>query len=289
VISLVVISKDEPALDATLTALAAQGRAARVPFELLVIDASARRLDAVRRRHPAVRWIEFAAPPGVRISIPHQRNAGVRAAAGDVVVFTDAGCRPRPAWLPALLSPITEGGETIVSGRTIPRGRSVYGARSTPPDDAVYLPECPTGNLAFRREAFDAVGGFDESFEYGSDIDFSWRLVDAGYRIRNAPGAVIEVDWGDDRRQVRRAFSYGRARARLYLRHPRRIRAAWRQDPVPFVYPAFLLGLPVTVVWPLYPGLLVIPAVRNRREDPLRTLVDHLVFATGVLAEVVRR
>ena len=50
-----------------------------------------------------------------------------------------------------------------------------------------YLNECPTINLAFRREAFDAVGGFDEAFAYGSDVDFSWRLIDAGYRIRSVP------------------------------------------------------------------------------------------------------
>ena len=59
-----------------------------------------------------------------------------------------------------------------------------------------YLRECPTGNIAFHREAFDAIGGFDESFAFGSDIDFSWRLVDAGYRIRTVPDAVVRHDWG---------------------------------------------------------------------------------------------
>ena len=38
-----------------------------------------------------------------------------------------------------------------------------------------YLAQCATINLAFRREVFHAIDGFDEGFAYGSDLDFSWR------------------------------------------------------------------------------------------------------------------
>jgi GT2 family glycosyltransferase len=59
------------------------------------------------------------------------------------------------------------------------------------------------------------VGGFDESFDYGSDIDFSWRLRDAGVRLRSVPEARVEHDWGSHSRQLRRAFRYGQARRQL--------------------------------------------------------------------------
>ena len=77
-VSIVVISKDEPALDETLTGVAEQARALGRDWEVVVVDASDGRLAAVRRAHPEVRWLDFARPPGVRVSIPHQRNAGVR-------------------------------------------------------------------------------------------------------------------------------------------------------------------------------------------------------------------
>ena len=80
-----------------------------------------------------------------------------------------------------------------------------------------YLKEAAsTINLAFRREVFDTVGGFDEGFAYGSDTDFSWRVTDAGYRIRSVPDAIALHDTGTLRRQLRRSYLYGKARVRLY-------------------------------------------------------------------------
>jgi len=289
-LSIVVISKDEPALDETLNGIAEQARALGRDWEVVVVDASEGRLAAVQRAHPEARWLDYARPPGVRVSIPHQRNAGVRHARGDVIVFTDAGCRPRPGWLAALLRPLVDGAEDVVAGRVGSPGgrRDLYESWHETVDGSKYLPECPTINMAFRRSAFDAVGGFDERFEYGSDIDFSWRLVGAGLRIRSAPGAAVEHDWGSRRRRLRRAYFYGRARARLYAKHRRRLATAWRADPMVLVYPTFLLGLPLTLRFPLYPALLAIPAWRNRADGPLRVLADHLAFGAGVLSQAVR-
>ena len=287
-ISFVIISKDEPGLDSTLTAVAAQARASGESFEIVVVDASAKRLDWIRQRHAAeVRWIDFQRPPGVTVSIPHQRNAGVRAAHGQVIVFTDAGCQPEAGWLEQLISPLGEG-ENIASG--IAFGMSDAGpyelaVRRASTDR--YLNECATINLAFKREAFDAVGGFDEAFAYGSDVDFSWRLVAAGYRIRSVPAAVVRHDWGSWRRHLRRSYMYGKARARLYRKHRPGLMHVLRNDPIVVVYPVFLLGLPLPLVFPLYPALLLIPAWRNRTQGAARALIDHLVFGAGVLKEIV--
>ncbi|MQY02893.1 glycosyltransferase [Actinomadura macrotermitis] len=300
-ISIVVISKDEPELAATLTGAAASAAATGEPYELVVVDASDGRLDRIAAAHPAVRWLRFDRPAGVRVSIPHQRNAGVRAARGDVIVFTDAGCRPLDGWLRELLEPLRKDGERIVAGVAVgPAGHDgLYdqGALRA----AAYLDECPTINLAFRREVFDAVGGFDESFEYGSDVDFAWRVIAAGHRIRSAPKAVVTHDWGDRRRQARRSYAYGKARARLYLKHRDRLPRLPRTEPMVVAYPLYLLGLPVAlaataVAWPwsaaafpAYLALLAVPAWRNRRNGALRVIVDHLVYGAGVLAEVAGR
>jgi glycosyltransferase involved in cell wall biosynthesis len=289
-ISVVVISKDEPVLHETLGGVCEQARELGEDWEVLVVDASEGRLERIRQRHPGVRWIDFTRPRGVTISIPHQRNVDVREARGDIIVFTDAGCVPFPGWLERLVEPLLHGGEQVTAGiSSAPEGQEgLYDTRIHAAAQSEYLSECPTLNMAFRREAFDAVDGFDESFEYGSDIDFSWRLVEAGRRIRSVPTAVVRHDWGGQRRQLKRAYLYGRARARLYRKHRTRLLRSWRRDPMIIVYPSFLLGLPLTRRFPLYPALLAIPAWRNREEGPLRVIADHLTFGVGALSTLVK-
>ena len=288
--SIVIINKDETAVDDTLSEVVGQAKDFGEPVEVVVVDASDGRLDSVRLRHEAaVRWIDYAPPPGVQVSIPHQRNAGVRAAHGDIIVFTDAGCRPDEGWLARLLAPVLEG-EPVTAGLALatPGRRVLYGQGMSRAMRARYLTECPTVNMAFRREAYDAVGGFDERFAYGSDVDFSWRLVDAGYRIRSVPGAlVVRDDFGGWRRQIRRSYMYGKARARLYRKHRTRLKRLLRDDPVVVIYPAFLLGLPLTLLFPLYPALLLVPAWRNRSSGGFRVVANHLIYSAGVLAELV--
>jgi glycosyltransferase involved in cell wall biosynthesis len=290
-ISIVIISKDEASLDDTITDVVQQAQSLGESSEIVIVDASDGRLDEIRLRHEnKVRWMQFAQPPGVRVSIPHQRNAGVQAAHGELIVFTDAGCRPEPEWLARLIAPLREG-DYVTAGLALasPDSTGLYDRAARQAVECRYLAECPTINLAFDRKAFDAIGGFDEGFAYGSDADFTWRLTDAGYRIRSVPDAIVRHDWGDWRRQLRRSYVYGRARTRLYRKHRTRLRHILRDDPIVVVYPVFLLGLPLTLFFPLYPALLLIPAWRNRSNGALRVVVDHLSYGVGVLTELGNR
>lgn len=290
-ISIVIISKDEEGLDDTVTDVIHQAKDLKESSEVVIVDASDGRLDHIRLHHEAsVRWVQFEQPPGVRVSIPHQRNAGIRAAYGEIIVFTDAGCRPEPGWLARLVAPLGQE-EHITVGLTLstPGSTGLYDRAARQALESRYLTECSTINVAFRREAFDAIGGFDERFAYGSDVDFAWRLADAGYRIRSVPNAVVRHDWGGWRRQLRRSYVYGKARMRLYRKHRARLRYLLRDNPMVIVYPVFLLGLPLILLFPFYPALLLIPAWRNRSNGPVRVLVDHLTYGIGVLAGLVTR
>lgn len=284
--SCIIINKNERTVVETLDAL--EGEIAGIPqaVEVIVVDASGGKLDDVYSRYDRLRIVPFTPPAGVRVSIPHQRNRGIDQASSDIIVFIDAGCSPEPGWLARLLAPLAEG-EDVVAGRTVAAGKGVnnYGARTTR-EHVGYLSECPTINLAFRKAAAACVEGFDESFQYGSDVDFSWRLVDRGYRIRFAPDAVVVTDWGDWRRQIRRSYVYGKARARLYRKHRGKRSEILRRDPVTVAYPLFLLGLPLALRWPGYVALLVLPMWRNRRIGGAAATLDHLVYGAGVLAEM---
>lgn len=302
-ISIVIICKDEPSLEGTVLDVISQAKCLEESSEVVIVDASDGRLDHIRLRYETeVRWVQFKQPPGVRVSIPHQRNAGVQAARGEIIVFTDAGCRPEPGWLTRLVAPLLQEEEDIAAGLTLsmPGGTGLYDHGARQALKSRHLTECATINLAFRRKAFDAIGGFDQRFAYGSDTDFTWRLTDAGYQIRSAPDAVIRHDWGSRRRQLRRSYVYGKARMRLLRKHRARLRRVFRDDPMVIAYPAFLiglpfilsllfLGLPSSLLIPLYPALLLVPAWRNRSNGIFRVLADHLTYGLGILADLAGR
>ncbi len=286
--SLVIVNKNERGIADTLDAL--KPFVGNILHEVLVIDASNGVLDDIRQSHEWTKWIDFKQPEGVGITIARQRNVGVRSADGDVIVFTDAGCLPEDGWLERLLAPIFEDDEFVSCGPARSVGKSVYsGDRWWVNANESYVSMATTINIAFRRDAYDAVGGFDESFGSAEDIDFTWRLTDHGYRLRWIQDAVVQHDWGSPERQLRRAFFYGKGQCRLLRKHPGRLAESVKQNSVPLLYALFLLGLPLTLKWRKYPLLLLWPIWRQRNEElKWLVLLDHLVMGAGVLHELVR-
>ena len=283
-ISVVVIVKNDRRIDRLLTRLRElPGPELR---EIVVVDASAGTLDDIREHHSHVRWEHFGPTSGITIAA--QRNAGVREARGDVIVFIDADCVPADGWLDALVAPIRKGVESVVAGRVRSLGAETVHDRhwDRHRNSVEYLEEAPSGNLAFTRDVYERYGGFNESMRFGSDVELSWRMVAGGTRIRFAPDAVVYHDWGDFIADVRRAFLYGEGRARLYKKLPWARNRLLDGDFYFVAYAGFLAGLPVTTRLRAYPLLLVLPLLKNARSQPFRVVGLGLVSGLGFLREL---
>ncbi len=285
-VSVVVVSKDEPDLERTLGLLEPQCRASGA--QCVVVDASQGRLDHLRQLFPFVDWIDYTAPLGVGRTIAHQRNVGVRAARGDVIAFADAGGVPGPDWISEVTAPVREGRAKAVCGRTYSLDPSPYTASPELPEGAPVF-RTFTNNMAFRREVFDAVQGFDERFADGEDCDFGWRAEDAGFGFVHVSGARMGMDWGDQARNLRRAKLYALADARLLSSHPKRVTQVFFDSPDLFIYPVWEAVLVGAVLVALFlPGLwwipvawlalLSVPVLRNvGQPQPMLRLRIHLV------------
>ena len=75
-------------------------------------------------------------------------------------------------------------------------------------------------NMGIRREVYKELGGFSK-MRFGEDIDFSYRIVEAGYKCRLFPKAwVWHKRRTDLRKFFRQVYNSGIARINLEKRHP---------------------------------------------------------------------
>jgi hypothetical protein len=293
-VAVVIISKDEAFLSETLTALREQCE--RVGADCIVVDASQGRLRDVREAHAWVRWFDFVGPEDRAVTIPHQRNLGVKLADSGVVAFCDAGGIPGEHWLSHLTAPIVDGIAVATGGPIRSRWPTAYGTLNEAPFGDT-LRRVVTSNFAFTRDLFDSVGGFDERYDYGSDNDFGQRIRELGERVVSVPDAVMTIDWGDRRRQLQRDLRYGEAEIREWLLHPERRRRILLETPEVLIHPLLFVTMPfafaaalITRRWSLFaPWLLALAANfawdRGHRR-PNHAMIDHLVVSFGSLREL---
>jgi glycosyltransferase involved in cell wall biosynthesis len=159
------------------------------------------------------------------------RNAGIFAATGEVVAFTDADCRADEDWLYYLAGDLVKGSFVGMGGHNFlpPEDAAVAAAVMVSPGgpahvmltdrQAEHIPGC---NMAFYKWALAEIGGFDPIFHRaGDDVDVCWRLQQRGYRIGFCPAGFV---WHYRRPTVqaylRQQSGYGEAEAMLVRRHP---------------------------------------------------------------------
>lgn len=190
-------------------------------FEVIVVDNGSTDATAQRARGAGA-TVVFEPEPNRSLA----RNRGVAAAASALLAFTDADCVAGPGWLEALVGclahhPLVAGSIELRTGsppNRVERLESLW--RFQQERNVVDDGWAPTANLGVRREALDAVGGFDPAFRIGGeDVDLCRRTARAGYSLAFCPDAgvehAMERHW---RPALRRAVARGHSGTQLHRR-----------------------------------------------------------------------
>jgi glycosyltransferase involved in cell wall biosynthesis len=198
-VSIIATVKDEESsVQRLLDSLVAQTRR---PDELVFADGgSADRTVDILKRYATENGLPLRVLvcPGANIS--QGRNAAIAAARGDVIASTDAGVRLVPIWLEELAGPFEgetgEGSVNVVSGFFLPDPQSVFetamGATVLPAlaniDPNRFLPS--SRSVAFRKKAWQEVGGYPEWLDYCEDLIFDFKLRELYGPFSFAPRAI---------------------------------------------------------------------------------------------------
>ena len=191
-------------------------------------DGTAAYLAGVMERHRNVRHL-----PGDYSGRAMARNAGIAAALGSIVLFTDADIIASPDLVVQHLAHHGGGARVAVVGMEVQVDsyeeyerkranpslrRQLHGERPKSLSWLYFL----TGNASARRADLERVGKFDESFTgYGhEDLELGYRLQHAGVRLAYEPRAVNyhwhPVPYEEQKKKMELA---GRSTVRFYRKH----------------------------------------------------------------------
>ncbi len=255
------------------------------------------------------------------VGLSAARNLGLAAATGEIVAYLDDDAWPDPDWLKYLAETFRDerwagvGGPNLEPPGDGPVADSVANSPGGPVHvllsdiEAEHLPGC---NMAFRKTALEAVGGFDSNFRTaGDDVDICWSLQTAGFKLGFSPAAVVwhharstvaaywkqqygygkaeallEGKWPEKYNRAGHptwlGHVYGRGAAQTLLRHEKIYRGLRGGAPFQFVYPAksSVLGLvPTMPEWYLSLGGLALLSVLGLLWSPLLLALPLLLLA----------
>ena len=176
-------------------------------FEIIVVNGpSTDNTNEVLDTYKSIIKIEHCDKPNLSLS----RNIGIKAAAGEIIVFIDDDAVPmNKYWLEQYAQSFENATRLGATGGKAFDGRGGELQLDCPTIDIWGYPICiagtqerennqdvydyiPGGNGAYLKKAVLEVGGFDEYIEYyGDESDLCIRLSRAGYKVEHHPAAHI--------------------------------------------------------------------------------------------------
>ena len=202
---------------------------ADTPYELVLVDnGSSDDTAAVLAEFKRQQQTPVVLVSEPRPGLSHGRNAGIKAAKGDIVVFTDDDCYPAEGFLTAISHCFQDTSLGFLGGRVLLFDPADLPITIQTLDRIVTLPAWTYtqpglihgANCAIRREVLDRIGGFDTYLGAGTpcmaaeDTDLMQRASSAGFLGLYSPDPVVHHHHKrrtpEDEQHILRAYSISR-------------------------------------------------------------------------------
>lgn len=245
---------EEGTIEIAIESLLNQDYAGSLQVVVAVAPSTDRTLEVATKIATANARVSVVDNPGG--TTPCGLNAAIAVGSGDVVVRCDAHSELPRSYVSAAVQTLQSTGAVNVGGiqdavGITPTQRAIAAAMSNPfgVGDARFHTGGSPGFVdtvylgVFRRDALDAVGGFDETLLRNQDYELNYRLRENGGGVYFDPNLKVTYRPRTSLRNLwRQYFEYGRWKRVVIKRHPGSAR--WRQ----FMAPAFIVGLVVSGV-----------------------------------------
>lgn len=188
------VKNEEASIRGFLDSLLAQ---TKKPDEVMIVDGGStdKTADIIKEFHNKGHPIKLIIDEKANIS--QGRNVAITNSKYDVIASTDAGCKADKRWLEHITAPFQDPDIDVVGGFYMPDSKTPFEEcvaafthmRLKDIDPATFVPSARS--VAFRKRAWEAVGGYPEYLYTAEDTLFGLSLKKAGFRFQFQPKAIV--------------------------------------------------------------------------------------------------
>lgn len=199
-----------------------------IPDEIIVVNGGgdnncSQTLNLWKKKYPALQEIVTT-----NVNLATSRNLGIPFCKGEIILQTDDDAQPFPDWVRLMKESHEKYPEAgVIGGEVVDSSGKSWVVKVA---DAVTFPfyskltevrSVPGVNFSIKREVVLQVGDYDITLFRGEDVDYNWRVMQAGWKVLYIPDIKVShhhrASW---KGLMHQHFMYGRAYYRVRKKWP---------------------------------------------------------------------